>query len=184
MFGMLYKYSLDMEGMKQTRMKYVVLDFETTGSQADDEIIQVGLVTIDEHNIKERYSSFVKPRKLIPPFITQMTKITEEMVKDAPTFEEVITEMLPYLSDRILVGHQISFDLAFLQRALEQCGYSTYDGMVLDTISTLRICYPGLSSLQLSMVCDSLEIAHERPHQADSDAEVTAKIWLKCMDRL
>src|SRR5690554_5187308 len=111
MFGMLYRCSLDTEGMKQSSMKYVVLDFETTGSQADDEIIQVGLVTIDENKIKERYSSFVKPTKLIPPFITQMTKITEDMVKDAPDLEEVIAEMLPYLSDRVLVGHQISFDL-------------------------------------------------------------------------
>lgn len=165
-------------------MKYAVLDFETTGSESTDHIIQVGLVLIDEQEITGRYSTFVKTSLSIPTYITQLTGITDDDMKDAPDLDTVIAEMLPQLQDRILTGHNIHFDLSFLQRALDQCGYAPYDHLVLDTQTAVRICYPGLSSLQLSMICSSLEIEHERPHQADSDAEATAEIWLKCLKRL
>lgn len=165
-------------------MKFVVLDFETTGTGSDAEIIQVGLVTIDNNKITDRYASFVKPEQPIPSFITQLTGIDDELVADAPDIETVMNDMLPFLVDRILVGHQVSFDLRFLQFELERSGYSAFDGAVLDTQSLLRICFPALSSLQLSNVCDALDIHHERPHRADSDAEVTAEIWLKCLDRI
>lgn len=165
-------------------MNVAVLDFETTGLGNEDEIIQVGLVLIDGDQMVDRFTTLVKPSKAIPDFITQMTGIDDEMVADAPPIDEVIVDMLPRLADRILVGHRIDFDLRFLQNALEQSGYSPFDGMVLDTYGLLRICYPGLSSLELSMVSGALNIPHERPHQADSDAEATAHIWLKCIDIL
>ncbi len=171
------------EGMELQRMKYVVLDFETTGSSHHDEIIQIGLVTIENNQVKTRFSTFINPEIKIPAFITQLTGISDDMVQGAPLLSEMIHEMLPYLSDHILVGHQISFDLGFLQRALENNGYAKFDGMVLDTLTATRICYPGLSSMQLSMVSDVFEIQHDRPHQADSDADATAQIWMKCLDR-
>lgn len=164
-------------------MKFAVLDFETTGSQPTDEIIQIGLVIINQLQITERYTSLVKPVAGIPAFITGLTGIDDEMVKDAPELEEAIVELQKRLTDCVLVGHQISFDLAFLQRSLDYCGYSPFAGQVLDTMDLLRIVFPALPSLQLSMVSQSLGVPHERPHQADSDAEATAEIWLKCMQR-
>lgn len=164
-------------------MKFAVLDFETTGSTATDRIIQVGLFLINDHEMTDRYTSLVNPGISIPSSITTLTGIDDEMVKDAPPLEEVIAEMVPLLQDAVLVGHNIAFDLAFLQRALDDNGYFPFDGRVLDTMDALRVMFPGLSSLQLSMVCHAFGIEHERPHQADSDAEVTARIWLRCMER-
>ncbi|WNQ14269.1 ATP-dependent DNA helicase DinG [Paenibacillus aurantius] len=164
-------------------MKFAVLDFETTGGQPADEIIQVGLVIIEDERITERYSSYVKPTVPIPPFITSLTGITEEQVQDAPGIETVIMEMQHLLKGSILVGHNVSFDLGFLQRALETCGYFPFNGMVLDTIDLLRMLFPNLTSLQLSNACQALGIPHERPHQADSDAEVTAELWLRCIQK-
>jgi ATP-dependent DNA helicase DinG len=164
-------------------MKFAVLDFETTGSQPTDEIIQVGLVVIDELQITDRYTSLVKPAAGIPAFISGLTGIDDETVKDAPELEEVMVGLQKRLVDCILVGHNIAFDLAFLQRALDYCGYSPFSGQVLDTMDLLRIVYPALPSLQLSMVSQSLGVTHERPHQADSDAEATAEIWLQLMQR-
>src|SRR5690554_595884 len=100
-------------------MNFVVLDFETTGSQPSDAIIQVGIVLIDDHKITKRYSTFINPGIVIPSFITQLTGITDDTVKNAPSIEAVVTEILPFLKDRILIGHHISFDLGFLQRALD-----------------------------------------------------------------
>lgn len=166
------------------RMKFAVLDFETTGNQPIDEIIQVGLVVIEDRKITDRYTSFVKPRVRIPDFISSLTGITDEMVSDAPSLEEVMGECLPYLDDCILVGHHIPFDLAFLQRALDQSGYVPFTGRVLDTIDLARILFPSLPSMQLTVITQTLGIPHERPHQADSDALATALVWLRLLDRL
>ena len=165
-------------------MKFAVLDFETTGSTATDRIIQVGLFIINDHEITDRYTSLVNPGMSIPSSITQLTGIDDDMVKEAPSIDAVIAEMVPLLQESVLVGHNVAFDLAFLQRGLDESGYFAFDGRVLDTMDALRILYPGLSSLQLSAVCQEFGIEHERPHQADSDAEVTALIWLQCVERL
>lgn len=164
-------------------MRYAVIDLETTGDQPSDDIIQVGLVVIEDGAISQRYASLVKPNKPIPEFIVQLTGITDTMVADAPCIEDVLSEMLPLLSDSALVAHNAGFDHMFLRYACEKSGYLPYDGRVIDTIPVLRILFPSLTSLQLSMVGAAFELEHDRPHQADSDAEVTALIWLKCLER-
>lgn len=165
-------------------MKFTVIDFETTGDQPSDGIIQVGLVVIEQGVITEKFASFVKPNKTIPEFIVQLTGITDEMVQDAPDLSEVVTQMLPYFEDAVLVAHHAAFDLGFLQRAFEQCGYNAFSGRVLDTIAFLRILFPGLPTLQLSMVSGFFGVLHDQPHRADSDAEATALIWHKCLERI
>lgn len=165
-------------------MKFAVLDFETTGGQPADEIIQVGLVIIDDEQIIDRYASLVKPTISIPPFITSLTGITDEEVADAPPLEEAVMQMQHMLKDCVLVGHNVAFDLGFLQRALDSCGYFPFGGMVLDTMDMLRMVFPSLTSLQLANVSESLGITLDRHHRADADAEATAEIWLRCLKRL
>lgn len=165
-------------------MKYAVLDFETTGDQADDQIIQAGLVLIDEYEIVDRYTSFVNPERSIPASISQLTGITDEDVADAPTADSVMAEMLPLLNGRILVGHNVGFDLKFLQRTLTDQGYFPFQGRTLDTLEALRILFPSLTSLALSMASAQLGVPHERPHQADSDADATARLWLLILQKL
>lgn len=164
-------------------MKFAVLDFETTGSQPIDEIIQAGLVVIEDNKITKTYSSLVKPGVPIPDFITSLTGITDEMVSSAPSVEDVMSDLQPLMADAVLVAHHAAFDLGFLQRALDHSGYSPFTGRVLDTLDFLRILYPSMPSLQLSMVTQWLSIPHERPHQADSDAEATALLWLSIIER-
>lgn len=166
-------------------MKYAVLDFETTGNQSSDVIIQAGLAIIDEDMTVSRvYSSFVKPGIPIPPFITSLTGITEEDVKDAPDLDEVMMEMVPLLNDTVLVGHNVAFDFNYLQSALDQTGYLPYTGRILDTMDFLKILYPSLTTYQLGMVASEFEVKHDRPHQADSDALATALIFIKCLEEL
>lgn len=166
-------------------MKFAVLDFETTGNQPTDEIIQVGLVII-EHDltIGQVFSSLVKPSTTIPPFITQLTGISDEDVADAPSLDDVMMELVPLLDDVVLIGHHVVFDFNFLQHALDATGYLPFTGRILDTIDFLRICFPSLTTYQLGAVTSQFEIVHERPHQADSDALATAYVWLKCLNKL
>ncbi|MGO4275973.1 PolC-type DNA polymerase III, partial [Paenibacillus sp. TAF58] len=131
-----------------------------------------------------RYTSLVKPGISIPSSITTLTGITEDMVADAPPLDKVMADMFPLLFDCVLVAHHAAFDLSFLQKGLTKTGYPPFTGRVLDTMDLLRILFPSISSLQLSMVAGLFGIDHERPHQADSDAEVTAAIWIICLERL
>jgi ATP-dependent DNA helicase DinG len=166
-------------------MKYAVLDFETTGNQSADEIIQVGLAIIeDDQSISRVYGSFVNPGISIPPFISKLTGITESDVENAPSLEEMMMELVPMLDDVVLVGHNIAFDFNFLQNALDRCGYLPYSGRLLDTIDFLKISFPSLTTYQLGLVSSNFGIQHDRPHQADSDALATAHVLLKCLDEL
>lgn len=166
-------------------MKYAVLDFETTGNQSSDVIIQVGLAIIDHDlSVTDVYSSYVKPGIPIPPFITQLTGITEDDVVDAPELDEMMTQLVPLLDDVVLVGHNVAFDFNYLQSALDQTGYLPFTGRILDTMDFLKIMFPSLTSYQLSLVSSEFGVQHDRPHQADSDALATALIFLKCLEEV
>ena len=166
-------------------MKYAVLDLETTGHGAGDDIIQVGLVLLDEDlNVARTYSSFVKPTIPIPAFITGLTGIDEAMVADAPELEEVLLEVVPMLSDAVLVAHNVGFDAGFLNAALDRSGYVAFDGRRLDTIDLLRILYPALTTYQLGAVTEHFGIEHDRHHRADSDAMATAELFAACCRKL
>ncbi len=165
-------------------MKFAVLDFETTGAQPDDQIIQVGLIIIEDQNITQTHASFINPQRSIPAFICELTGITAEMVEDAPLLHDLVPHWLPLLEDAVLVAHNAQFDAGFLQRALELSGYSPFSGKILDTLDLVRILFPEMGSLQLGSISRTLGIPHERPHQADSDAEATAHIFLNCMEKL
>jgi ATP-dependent DNA helicase DinG len=164
--------------------KYAVLDFETTGPDSSDRIIQVGLAVIEEGQISHLYSSYINPGMPIPDVITRLTGITDEDVADAPELDEVLMEMLPLLDGAALVAHNALFDLGFLQRSLIACGYEPFSGRVLDTLEFLRFLYPGLPSLSLGRASALLGVHHEQHHRADSDADATARIWLMCLERL
>ncbi|MFS0722611.1 ATP-dependent DNA helicase DinG [Paenibacillus sp. 1P07SE] len=166
-------------------MNYAVLDFETTGHQTDDQIIQVGLVVLDEElQPVDRYSSFVKPSIPIPAFITTLTGIDDQMVAAAPPIEEVLLELIPRLEDAVLVAHNVGFDAGFLNEWLERSGYMPFVGRRLDTILLLRVLYPSLTTYQLGAVTELFGIPHERQHQADSDAQATADLFVAVVQKL
>jgi len=167
-------------------MKFAVLDFETTGMSSDkDEIIQAGLAIIDEAGtVGATYSGFARPHKPVPAEITRLTGISNEDVQDAPELEEMLGALVPLLQDVILVGHNVEFDAHFLQAALDRSGYLPFTGRMLDTVELSRLLFPTLSSYSLEALTQSFGIAHDRPHQADSDALATAELFVLCLNKL
>ncbi|MFD0586942.1 ATP-dependent DNA helicase DinG [Paenibacillus sp. GCM10027627] len=166
-------------------MNYAVLDLETTGHSAEDDLLQVGLVIVsDELEIIGTYSAFVKPTIPIPPFITGLTGINEEMVKDAPELSEVLLQLIPLLDETVLVAHNVGFDAGFLNGALDRCGYMPFTGRRLDTIELLRILYPSITTYQLGAVAELFGVPHLNHHQADSDAMATALIFIEMVKKL
>jgi ATP-dependent DNA helicase DinG len=167
-------------------MKFAVLDFETTGMLSDkDEIIQTGLALIDEAGtVCSSYASFVRPNAAVPSDITRLTGITDEDVGSAPELEEMLNDIVPLLQDVVLVGHNVEFDAQFLQAALDRSGYLPFTGRMLDTLEFARLLFPTQPSYSLSSLTQTLGIAHDRPHQADSDAMATADLFLLCLNKL
>jgi ATP-dependent DNA helicase DinG len=166
--------------------KFLVVDFETTGNRAKegDQIIQIGAVLIENKEIVGQFSSLVNPGLPIPPFIQQLTGIDDKMVDDAPYIEELLPQLLPMLEDAVFVGHNVYFDLGFLQQALLDCGYNPFSGPIVDTVELSRLLLPEQSGYRLSDLSFEFDVEHENPHQADSDALATAHIFLALVDKL
>jgi len=169
--------------MKEQR--YVVIDIETTGNspKKGDKIIQVAAVTIENGEIVDRYMSFVNPMQEIPPFIEQLTGISNHMVEDAPTFGEIAEELHNMLTDAFFVAHNVYFDLSFLQEEFKSYGYY-FSGPILDTVELTRMAFPTEKSYKLSDLSDEFNMLHVNPHRADSDAEATALLLLHIFKKL
>lgn len=166
--------------------KFVVVDLETTGNnpKKGDKIIQFAAVVIEDGKITESFSSLINPQRSIPSFIEELTGLEDEMVKDAPLFTEIAPKVNSLLEGAYFVAHNVLFDLSFLQEELIQAGFEGFYGSVLDTVEMARIIFPTADGYKLSDLAVREDLQHDRPHQADSDAQVTAELFLILVNRL
>lgn len=166
--------------------KFVVVDLETTGnnSRGQDRIIQIAAFVLENGEVIEQFSSFINPVIEIPAFISELTGIHKEMVVHAPQFEQIAEELYPIFEDAYFVAHNVHFDLTFLQKEFERVGFQKIYPLSIDTVELTRILYPTLSSYKLSDLANVFHIEHENPHQADSDAEVTAELLTILLNKL
>jgi ATP-dependent DNA helicase DinG len=166
--------------------KFVVIDLETTGNlpKKGEKIIQFAAVVIENGKVTEKFSSLVNPQKPIPAFIEELTGLNNEMVKEAPVFSEIASKIISLLDDAYFVAHNVLFDLSFIQEELQQSGYEGFYGPVLDTVELARILYPTADGYKLSDLAERENLQHDRPHQADSDAQVTAELLQILLNRL
>jgi len=164
---------------------FVVVDIETTGNspKKGERIIQLSAVKMDKEKIIDQYTTFVNPGISIPPFIEELTGINEGMVEDAPDFEEIAPFLRDYLQGCIFVAHNVLFDLQFLQNEFERVGVEPFAGSMIDTVELAKIMLPTSDSFKLIELAESLSLTHDRPHQADSDALVTAELLLYLIDK-
>ncbi len=163
---------------------YVVFDLETTGfSPIKDKIIEIGAVKVEQGKITDRFSTFVNPRVPIPFQITQLTSITDQMVMDAPDIETVLPEFLEFIGDAVLVAHNASFDVGFIE---QNCRYQDIvpDFTSVDTVAMARILLPTLSKFKLDVVANALHISLENHHRAVDDAEAAAEIFVRFAEML
>jgi len=162
----------------------VVFDIETTGlTPVDCEIIEIGAVVLKGSEIKEEYSTFVKPTHLIPTNIQQLTGITDEMVQDARGIEEVLPEFVKFINGRPLCAHNASFDVGFIENKCEKLGLEggfTY----IDTLELSRILMPELSKHKLNVVAEAIGAGDFNHHRACDDARVCAKILAYLTERM
>ncbi|WP_156289214.1 ATP-dependent DNA helicase DinG [Oceanobacillus salinisoli] len=166
--------------------RYVVIDLETTGHSPvnDDKIIEVGIVVIENDQIVDTKSTFFNPDKSIPPFISNLTGISDVDVKNAPFFHEKADEIINIFENSYLVAHNVPFDLGFLNAELKKNGRDPLKNPVIDTVELARILFPKSPGYKLRQLAEFLHIEHDDPHRALSDAYVTAKVLLRLKEKL
>ena len=156
---------------------YAIVDIETTGTNATYNCItEVAIYVHDGDKIVDEWHSLINPMREIPPFIIQMTGITNEMVADAPEFADVAEEIYTMLHDKIFVAHNAGFDYGFIKSHLLENGYEL-KSKKLCTVRLSRKIFPGFKSYSLGRLCESLGVQIENRHRAAGDALATAKIF-------
>jgi DNA polymerase III subunit epsilon len=156
---------------------YAIVDIETTGGYADNNAItEVAIVLHDGNGAVKRYETLIHPRQTIPRYVQALTGITDEMVADAPWFEEVGPTIYEWLKDCVFVAHNVNFDYSFLKHQLEACGLHL-DCKKLCTIRLSRKIFPGIPSYSLGNLCQHLGISVENRHRAGGDADATVRLF-------
>ena len=164
--------------------EFVVVDIETTGLNSDkDKITEIGAVKIRGGKIIDKFSCFVNPGIPIPSFIVKLTGITDEMVKDSPAIEYVLTEFLQFANNATLVAHNANFDLGFIRHFARIIGEKV-NNSVVDTLQLCRNLFPELGKYKLSVIAKHLGIGLENQHRAVDDSRATAEIFLNCIEKL
>lgn len=165
------------------KLRSVVIDIETTGMPAPEhKITEFAAVMLNGREIVGEYQTLVNPEVKIPPFIVEMTGITDEMVSQAPLFSEVAEEIVDLIDDRVIVAHNSQFDVGFLNAELERTMSVNLGNPSLCTVRLSRKLLPGLDGYRLGSVTDYLGIKVKDRHRAFGDAEATAKLFVKLLE--
>ena len=163
---------------------YCVLDLETTGFSAKTEkITEVGIMKVKNGEVIDEFSCFVNPEKHIPERVTEVTNITDEMVKDAKTIEQVFPEILDFIEDSVLVAHNAPFDMGFLKQNAKVLGYE-FDYTYIDTLSLAKDLFPDYKKYKLGKIAENLGIKVEVAHRALDDVDTTVKVFRVMLDML
>ena len=156
---------------------YAIIDIETTGqASATGKITEVAIYIHDGFEITGSFTSLVNPECYIPGFITNLTGIDNEMVRNAPKFYEIAREIVELTQDKIFVAHNVSFDYRFIQEEFKRLGY-TYERNTMCTVRMGRKFIPGHKSYSLGKICEELGISINGRHRAAGDALATVKLF-------
>ncbi|MCZ6737743.1 MAG: exonuclease domain-containing protein, partial [Actinobacteria bacterium] len=165
---------------------FCVLDLETTGvSPANCEITEIGAVKYKGGELVGSFQTLVDPGQAIPPSITFLTGITHAMVLDAPRIESALPVFLEFIGVAIVVGHNVRFDLSFLNAAATRLGYGRLENKSVDTAALARrLIRPEVRNLRLQTLADHFRSPVKPVHRALDDARATAHVLHGLLERV
>lgn len=156
---------------------YAIVDIETTGKGfRSQKITEISIFVYDGKKIVNEFTSLVNPEQDIPPFITNLTGITNAMVRYAPKFYEIAKTVAQLTENTIFIAHNVNFDYKIIQSEFQSLGYS-FSRKKLCTVRLSRKLIPGLPSYSLGNLCAHLGIPISDRHRAKGDAEATVKLF-------
>ena len=162
---------------------YVVVDVETTGGRAGNHrMTEIGAVKIQNGEIIDEFQSLLNPERSIPAFITKLTGITNDMVKDAPLFADIADSFSKFMGDAIFAAHNVNFDYGFVKAEYGRIG-QTFRHPKICTCASMRKHYPGYRSYSLKNLCSEFQISLESHHRALCDAKAAAELLFFVNDK-
>lgn len=164
--------------------EFIAFDIETTGlSPNSDRITEIGAVRIVNGEVRDSFDTFVNPERPIPAKITELTGITDEMVKDAPSEEEALRSFFDFCGENaVLIAHNADFDTSFIRTAALRHGME-FKNTYIDTIPMCRSLLKGIKNYKLDTVAKFLKLEDFHHHRACDDAAILAKIFLCLLQR-
>ena len=177
--------SFDDLGLPLSQVRFCVLDLETTGATvADCAITEIGAVKVEGGECLGTLQTFVNPGRAIPPEITVLTGITQGMVLPAPRIESVLPTVLEFIGDAVIVGHNVRFDLSFLDAALQRSGRPRLANPWVDTCAVARrLLAEEVPNCRLGTLASRLRLPHQPTHRALDDALATADLLHLLLER-
>lgn len=164
--------------------EFVVLDFETTGlDKVYDSIIEIAAIRYKDGIEKEKFVTLVRPCFRIPEEATAINHITNDMVGSAPTVEQAIPLLIDFLGNSLIVGHNVNFDIGFLEIAAQRCGESVQYNYV-DTMSISKKLFSSLDDYKLGTIAQAMGTDTTKLHRAEDDARACAEIVMIAIDTL
>ncbi len=177
--------SFDDLGTPLSDVTFCVLDIETTGGDRHHDLItEIGAIKVRAGEVLGTFATLVDPGRAIPPTITVLTGITDSMVAGAPRIEPVLSTFHEFVGDAVIVGHNVNFDLAVLDAALERQAIAAFANVVVDTLALARrLVREEVPDCRLGTLANRLRLAHRPTHRALTDALATADLLHVLMER-
>lgn len=160
---------------------YIVLDVETTGlSPISNHLIEFSAVKVKEGLIIDEYSTLINPGYLVDGFITALTGISNEMLEEAPDIDQVVDEIIAFIGDSIILGHNTNFDYGFLHHNFLNLRSFVLQNNYMDLLSIVRKLYPSWHNHKLGTVANMLNLENMPTHRAMSDVLATYEAYELC----
>ncbi|KRK80026.1 PolC-type DNA polymerase III [Companilactobacillus nodensis] len=165
--------------------EYVIFDVETTGlSAVYDSIIELAATKMKDGEVVDSFDEFINPHHPLSEFTTSLTSITDDMVKDAPDEAVIIQKFIDFVGDDILAGHNVTFDIGFINSALTRMGHARVSVPVIDTLEMSRTLHSEYRNHKLDSLAKRYNIVLEHHHRANADAETTGYLMYKLFDEM
>ncbi len=166
--------------------RFVVVDLETTGvASRGARMTEIAMYAVENGGITDEFTSLVNPLQPVPPFITSLTGITNDMVRNAPPFPRLAPKVRNFIGDSVVVAHNARFDTGFLEFEFNQADpLFQFANPSLCTVHLSRHLVPGLDNYRLDTVADHFGVGIRARHRAAGDALATARVFLRLLDLL
>ena len=169
---------------KDLSQTFVVFDLETTGfSNKNDKITEIGAVKVKNFEIVDRFNELINPEKDISYKVQELTGITNDLIKDKPTIEEILPRFMEFIGDSVLVAHNAEFDIGFINQKCKEMNIE-FKNKSVDTLMLSRILLPHLKRFKLNNLTKELGVPLHNHHRAVDDAAATAQIFIKFLEML